>query len=1064
MDLRTLWKRGASAAPAALVSILLFVLLVTVLSDLPGRELATVAALAAAAWIVALAATAFFSSEAKSTGDGAFDLLTRVTAGDLDIAKEEVRSRSGSQKIAIAVRALVLSLERTIGRFAQLSNDVKAMSDHIGTSGRTLARNARSQEESTRASAIAISQINENVASVQEAMSNLAMNAEETSTSILEMSASIDEVTRISETLAEFVDQTATGIEEMIASINQVASNTESFSSFAIETASSIVQMNATTQEIGRSARSSSELARFVTDAATEGRAAVEGTVDGMRKIQEAVEQAKNALTELGAHSLEIGEIVRVIDDIAGQTNLLALNAAIIAAQAGDRGKGFAVVADEIRDLSERTSVSTEEIRTLIQNVQRGVENAAGQMTLSADRVSDGVSLTVRAEQVLGKILELTSRSTSSISEIARATEEQSRGSKAATEAIEEITKMVQQTANATAQQSQTSMTIGEQAAAVRDYTRHLKRAMQEQESGSRAISRAMENIMTAVSGVLDSTKVLGTQTGNIVGAIEIVERGTRENNFIVTNLNQAAGSLRHEANLLSTELGRFRLAKPVRGGELRTATILPQALTLDPIYCQFMALFFMHNAIHETLVRFGEGAELVPGLAERWEVADGRTYRFHLRKNARFHNGRPIVAEDVRKSFLRLMSPSLNSPGKWLMREIVGGDYVIDGKGTDAGGIIVIDDHTVELVLNEPLAFFPLLMTMPETAIIPVEETANAEQYRLRGVGAGPFKVEEVVEGKIVRFTKFDGYYDSSRPRVDRLSFRLDLHDSRDVANEVVAENLDIAHRVPLPQVVELRKDPRYAPYFVDTVSQHTSYLGYDTSSAPFNRLEVRQAFNHAINKQRINERVFSGLSVVANSLLPPGIMGHDPNLRGYDYDPDRARRLLRDAGHGNGLDLEYWTWDTDEFRISGQLEAILEDLEKVGVRVKVSSHSSKDVRTRQRDRSAGLIFLGNWFADFPDPDNFFFIFFHSTSASILGLNYHSADLDARIENARRNTDIDQRAEIYRDFDRYILEQAPLVPMFHERLFVFHRPEVRGLRPFLVPPPVRYHEIWLEQ
>src|SRR5439155_1896083 len=123
-------------------------------------------------------------------------------------------------------------------------------------------------------------------------------------------------------------------------------------------------------------------------------------------------------------------------DEIAGQTNLLALNAPIIAAQAAERGKGFAVVADEIRDLSERTSVSTDEIRTLIENVQRGVPRAADQMNISSDRVSDGVGLTARASLVLDKILELTDRSTSSISEIARATEEQTRGSKAATAAI----------------------------------------------------------------------------------------------------------------------------------------------------------------------------------------------------------------------------------------------------------------------------------------------------------------------------------------------------------------------------------------------------------------------------------------------------------------------------------------------------------------------------------------------------------------------------------------------------------------------------------------------------
>src|SRR5258708_14761059 len=130
-------------------------------------------------------------------------------------------------------------------------------------------------------------------------------------------------------------------------------------------------------------------------------------------------------------------------------------------------------------------------------------------MTLSADRVGDGVGLTARAEQVLDKILDLTARSTSSIAEIARATDEQARGSASETAAIEEVTKMVQQTATATQQQSQTSRKIGEQATTVRDYTNHLKRAMAEQETGRRAIHRPNENIMGLVQDVLESTSVL---------------------------------------------------------------------------------------------------------------------------------------------------------------------------------------------------------------------------------------------------------------------------------------------------------------------------------------------------------------------------------------------------------------------------------------------------------------------------------------------------------------------------------------------------------------------------
>jgi peptide/nickel transport system substrate-binding protein/oligopeptide transport system substrate-binding protein len=686
-------------------------------------------------------------------------------------------------------------------------------------------------------------------------------------------------------------------------------------------------------------------------------------------------------------------------------------------------------------------------------------------MTLSADRVGDGVTLTERASQVLEKIAALTDRSINSIQEIARATAEQSRGSSAATAAIEEVTKMVQQTATATQQQSQTSRKIGEQAAMVRDYMKHLKHATGEQARGSQGIARAMENIMSLVQNVLEATSVLAAESAAIVKSMTTVQHGSRENTFGVSELNQLASMLSHESNLLNQELSRFSLPVPKQGGSITTATVLWQDLNLDPIYATATAIAYMSKAVHSSLVRYGEGAELLPGLAERWEIFDqGLLYRFHLRRGVRFHNGRMFEAKDVHESFLRLLSPEQNSATSWILRSVRGATDVLSGKSRSLPGVIIRDPYTVEIRLEEPMAFFLSLLTLNEASIVPVEETRDRTAFRLRTPGAGPFRIEDAVEGKYVRLRRNRDFWRPDEPLLDELTFRLDFRSTRETAEAFLNGELDIAHGIPLAMARDLRNDARYEPYLLQTVLLHTSYLGYDTSAPPFDRVEIRRAVNQAINRKRINEQIYGGLGVIAQSLLPPGLPGFDPDLRGPQHDVEAARALMVKGGFPAGFDVEYRTWDTDEFRNSGLLDLLVEDLRAVGIRVRVSSHSATDARAPLLNRGHGQIFCGNWYADFPDPDNFFYVFFHSDSTAIPGVNFHSAELDGKIVAARHSSDAEQRSSIYRELDQLVVREAPLTPLFHERFFVIHAPGVRGVRTSLVAPPVRYHTVWCEQ
>ncbi|HEX3579555.1 MAG TPA: ABC transporter substrate-binding protein, partial [Thermoanaerobaculia bacterium] len=437
--------------------------------------------------------------------------------------------------------------------------------------------------------------------------------------------------------------------------------------------------------------------------------------------------------------------------------------------------------------------------------------------------------------------------------------------------------------------------------------------------------------------------------------------------------------------------------------------------------------------------------------------------YRFHLRHGVRFHNGRTLEAKDVHDSLVRLLLPELSSASSWIMREVRGAADVIEGRTRTLSGIQVRDQHTVDIILDEPLAFFLSLLTMHEAAIIPAEEARDPERFRLHPVGAGPFRLAEATEGERVRVQRNRDYYVPGIPHLDEVEFRLDLRSFRDVAEAFLRGEVDVAHGVPLKIVSDLRADPRIAPYMLTTIQLHTSYFGYDSTVAPFNRVEVRQAINHAINRDRINERVFAGLGVVAKSLLPPGLLGYDANLRGIEHDPERARSLLRQAGV-NGLRVEYRTWDTDEFNNSGQIPLIIEDLAAIGIDVNVTMHSAVEARKPLFKPGHGTFYCANWYADFPDSDNFFYVFFHSDARSARGLYFNSAAIDAQIVEARRTNDPDRRAEIYKQLNQMVIREAPLATLFHERFFVLQKPEVRGLRTSLVPPPVRYHGTWIEE
>ena len=395
--------------------------------------------------------------------------------------------------------------------------------------------------------------INSSLRGISDSVEVLQGAAEESSASILEMAAANNEIAENMAALGGSVSESASSIEEMTYSTKEVANNVLELSSTTEETSSSMNEMDMSIHQVQNSADQTAKLSEEVARAAGAGVEALRQTTEAIHRIKDSSSEATTVIGTLGAKIGEIDKILQVIDDVAEQTNLLALNAAIIAAQAGEHGKGFAVVADEIKDLAERAGVSTKEIADLIKTVQNESANAIKVIEVSSRSVDEGVKVSHDAEAALRRILDSAEKTRLMMRDIARATEEQARGSKQVTDAINRIAETVQSIATATTQQSKGSESIMRTAEKIRVVTKQVERSSQEQNRGSQQITRSVESIADLVNNLSSSHRETSAAAEQLLEAMVEVRRSLRDKTTDVDTLRAQLSSLEIAASKLRT-------------------------------------------------------------------------------------------------------------------------------------------------------------------------------------------------------------------------------------------------------------------------------------------------------------------------------------------------------------------------------------------------------------------------------------------------------------------------------------------------------------------------------
>ena len=492
---------------------------------------------------------------------------------------------------------------------------------------------------------------------------------------------------------------------------------------------------------------------------------------------------------------------------------------------------------------------------------------------------------------------------------------------------------------------------------------------------------------------------------------------------------------------------------------------------TLDPIGITDTISDGVARKVHNTLVRFrkekkGAVEELVveADLAEKWELSpDGKVYTFTLRKGVKFHNGREIKAQDAAYSLTRLLSAESKRPD-WIKPMVVGSEEYYKDPNTQVSlGIKATGEYTLRIELTAPFAPFIHHLCTSNCALVPREAVEDKRKPFARNpVGAGAFRLAEWKTNEMLRFTRNEAYY-RRRPKLSEIQFHI-VKDPNTRMEKFFAGELD-ASDIPYGRLKEALQKAGADSLTYDTY--RTNYIGIGMPNGNFTgkadlkpfgtEKRLRQAINYALDREYLCNTVLEGRGVPARGVLPPGpppFPGFKAHRPGWPRDVGKAKALMAQAGYPEGKGLPVLTIlhrnDENTKKIA---QAIAHDLDEIGMQNELQAREWNsflelvEVEPRQ-------MFLLGWVADYPDPDNFLYVLFHSGQHGPPGNNtwYSNPEVDALTQKARLLPEMKDRAPLYQKAEDLILEDSPWICTYHVRNVILLKKELKVLHRDVTP------------
>lgn len=507
---------------------------------------------------------------------------------------------------------------------------------------------------------------------------------------------------------------------------------------------------------------------------------------------------------------------------------------------------------------------------------------------------------------------------------------------------------------------------------------------------------------------------------------------------------------------------------EPKQGGAMIVA-YKDDLATLDPAIGYDWTNWPAEKLVFDGLLDYDSGTTIMPRLAESLPQvnADATVYTFKLRKGVKFSNDREFTADDVVYTLTRVLDPATGSPGAGFFTGIKGAQDLIDGKATSVEGIKALDPYTVEFTLTAPDVTFLNKMALNFSFIVPKEEVEKAgENFGHAPVGTGPFVLKEWKPGESLTFERNPNYFMAGLPYLDKITIQVG------VAPDVALLRLEkgdiqlMGDPPPGADWARISADATWKDRLEKQPQVSTIYIAINTTVEPFDNLKVRQALNHAIDKQRIIQ-LLNGRATVANQILPPLMPGYDKSYTGYEYDPEKAKALLAEAGFPDGFETSIECIAVDPQ--PKLCESFQQDLAKVGIKLTINTLAAPNVIDDAGNGRTPLTWSGGlgWIQDYPDPDDFYGPILGCGSNTPGGWNwprYCNESLDTKSKELLAMTDRNARLAAYAPFFKSLMDEAVWVPVYNGEYDIAHSEKLHGQPTLTHPEHLFFYEtMWLE-